>query len=461
MKQSGPSYLARLRAFTWPARLYLVHVALLTSSLAVSSLFYNLAILALGYERTFLGLLNTLSLGMAALLGIPLWWLAARIGPRYSLIIGALLQALSALLFAIWPERMVLMFSSMLTGAAAVLFEVSAPPFMMRHSDDATRDHLFTSNTAVNLGFAGIATLLAGGLPALFAQWLQVDAESALAYRTTFLVTSIGLILSLIPLVLIRPRKAVATPVTSEAVPVSSETPPALAVDAAPAEPTMLQDAWFSRFEWIMRILRLLPSFWQHILARPGPLLALMLPPLFISFGAALLIPYLNLFFKQTFVVSDTMLGAMFATLNLSIGLAAMLGPLISVRIGKIRTVLLTQALSIPFLILMGFVPVLAIAFSAALARAALFNMGSPLYDAFAMERTDDLARSTVIGLINGAYSVGYLIAPTISTYTQEHYGFTPLFIATTICYLLAVASNYWFFVRGGRDSRTYRLIGA
>ena len=39
-------------------------------------------------------------------------------------------------------------------------------------------------------------------------------------------------------------------------------------------------------------------------------------------------------------------------------------------------------------------------------------HMGSPLYDAFAMERTDEPARPAVIGLINGAYSIGYPVAP-------------------------------------------------
>jgi MFS family permease len=452
MQQPGPSYLARLRAFTWPARLYLLHMALLTSSLAVSGLFFNLAIIALGYERTFLGLLNTLSLGVAAVLAIPLWWLAARIGPRYSLISATLLQALNALLFALWPERSILMLCSVLTGVAAVMFEVSAPPFMMRHSDATTRDHLFTTNKVVNLGFAGIATLLAGGLPALFAQWLSVDSESALAYRSTFLLSTVGLLISLVPLLLMREGARIESAPASEP---ETNTPTPTTTLA------QVDGAWYLRFAWLSQLIQRLPRYWQHIVARPGPLLALMVPPLFISFGAALLIPYLNLFFKQTFEVADTLLGAMFATFNLSISFAALLSPLISVRIGKIRTILLTQALSIPFLILMGFVPVLAIAFCAALLRTALFNMGSPLYGAFAMERSDEMAHSTVIGLINGAYSVGYLIAPTVSTYTQEHYGFTPLFIASAICYILAVACNYWFFVRGGRDTGTYRLIGA
>src|SRR6266542_2829904 len=44
-----------------------------------------------------------------------------------------------------------------------------------------------------------------------------------------------------------------------------------------------------------------IPDFWRDIIVRPGPLVRLLIPPLLISFGAALLIPYLNLYFKQRF----------------------------------------------------------------------------------------------------------------------------------------------------------------
>jgi hypothetical protein len=61
-----------------------------------------------------------------------------------------------------------------------------------------------------------------------------------------------------------------------------------------------------------------------------------------------------------------------------------------------------------------------------------------PLYDAFAMERSRPAVRPVAIGLVNGAYAAGYLIAPTISTSVQQSAGFAPLFIATACCYGVA-----------------------
>jgi hypothetical protein len=325
---------------------------------------------------------------------------------------------------------------------AAVLFQVSAPPFMMRHSDADSRDHLFTANAAINIGLAGVGSLVAGGLPSLFGRLLGVGAESALAYRATFLVTAAGLALSLVPLLLFGTND----PPFGAAVPEASpEAPPMRGLVAGPAEGLGGRTG---------DLKSKIPAPWRELLRRPAPLLRLLMPPLLISLGAALLIPYLNLFFKQRFAIPDTTLGAIFAALLVATGLAALAGPAISTRIGKIRTVVLTQALSIPFLLLLGFAPLLGLAVGAALARAALFNMAAPLYDAFAMELTDEAARPTVIGLINGAYSVGYIIAPAISTWTQKQYGFTPLFVATAVCYGLAVLANYRFFIH----DEVYRL---
>jgi len=61
-------YLERWGALGRDAWLYLAHAALLTFSLAITSLLYNLAVLALGHELSFLGLLNVLGVAAAAAL---------------------------------------------------------------------------------------------------------------------------------------------------------------------------------------------------------------------------------------------------------------------------------------------------------------------------------------------------------------------------------------------------------
>jgi MFS family permease len=180
-----------------------------------------------------------------------------------------------------------------------------------------------------------------------------------------------------------------------------------------------------------------------------------MVSPLLISFGAALLIPFLNLYFRQRYNAPDAQLGLIFAAIGIVTGLATLAAPLISARLGKMGSVVLTQALAVPCLLLLGVAPTLGLAVLIALARGALMNMASPLYDAYAMEQSPAQARPIVIGLMNGAFSAGYIVGPTISAEVQRTVGFGPLFIATAVCYTLAVLANILMFLRrsSGRNA--------
>jgi MFS family permease len=423
----------------------LLHAALLTSSLAIIGLLFNLAVLALGFSINFLGLLNTVSFAVAAILSVPLLWLVTRVSLRLALLISTTLQIASVSLLTFFPIAPALLVAGGLAGAAAVLFQVSAPPFMMRQSNAATRDHLFSANAAILIGFAGFGSLIAGQLPGLAAQLFGIAAESELAYRAAFAVAGVGFVLAVLPLLLLSEggkaeeaddRKNQGLSQQMIIAPQAEERP-----HTHHSLPADLQST-------IYDLRSTIPASWRDLLRNPIPLIKLLISPALISIGAALLIPYLNLFFKQRFAITDAQLGLIFAGLGLITALAALAGPALSARLGKIRTIVLTQALALPFLALMGATPLLSVAVGAALARSALFNVGAPLYDAFAMERTDEAARPAVIGMINGAYSIGYLFAPLVSTQIQAAYGFVPLFVITLVCYSLAVLTKYWFFVR-------------
>jgi MFS family permease len=425
-------------SLTPAARWYLLHAGLLTGALGIGALFYNLTIDALGYERIFLGRLETLARLAALLLLLPLWWLVHRIGLRQALLLSAGLQALSTLTVALWPAAAPLLLASAATGPAAVLFQVSAAPLMMAHSGSANRDTLFSLNAALNIGVAGISKWLGGMLPLLFAQILGVPPDSAPAYRATFGVVGLLLLAALLPLLMI-PRR-------------EPETPSVWSHPEAPGEPSRTPArSWLATLlaRLFAPLARRLPEPWRSVLSDPLPLLLLLLPPLVISLGAALLIPYLNIFFVERYRAPTSTLGLIFALSDLAAGLAMLAAPLLAARLGKIGAIALTQMLSIPFLLITGFAPGVAAAGAALVLRAGLFNLGVPLYDAFAMERSPPAARPIAIGLVNGAYAAGYLVAPTISTSVQQTIGFTPLFVTTACCYGVAGALMLALFGSG------------
>jgi predicted MFS family arabinose efflux permease len=173
-----------------------------------------------------------------------------------------------------------------------------------------------------------------------------------------------------------------------------------------------------------------------------------------IGFGAAILIPYMNVFFKDRFQISDSLLGILFSLSSLFIGIGSLIGPRLVVLMGgKIRTVAFTQFSSVIFMLMIGFVPSLWVAGIAALFRSALMNMSSPLYNAFCMEQTPDGEQGLVSSVLNIAWQAGWSVGPFLSGLVQQAYGFTPLFITTTLLYLTAIGVMWMFF--GGTESQT------
>ncbi|MBE0411638.1 MAG: MFS transporter, partial [Anaerolineales bacterium] len=98
----------------------------------------------------------------------------------------------------------------------------------------------------------------------------------------------------------------------------------------------------------------------------------------------------------------------------------------------------LTQSISLVFLLMLGFSPVLWLAGISFLIRGTLMNMASPLYHTFAMEQIDESEQGTVNSVFELAWEVGWAVGPYISGVVQESYGFTPLFIATGILYFIS-----------------------
>ncbi|HID89182.1 MAG TPA: MFS transporter [Anaerolineae bacterium] len=402
------------------AKLFLLMGAISGLGGGVFMLLLNLFILSRGNDIAFLGMLMSLMSLSALLLGLPMGILTDRIGRKQAMLLGSIVATAASLILVLSPVNWPLLLAAIGWGAGNALFMATGPAFMAENATEEERATLFSlrQGTGMLVGFAG--SMVGGNLPGLFAALLGVHPESATAYRATLLV-AIGIMTAgLIPLLMIEERRDPSS---------------ALAARAVPS----------------------LGSFalWRSV----APLLV---PQLLIGLGAALLIPYLNVFFKQRFGVSDSLLGTIFAGSQLLMGLATLVAPMLAERWGKIRTVVLTELASLPFLMALGFAPVLPVAIGAFWIRAMLMNMGGPLYIAFAMEQTPEERRGTVGAMMGLVWSIGQGIGPGISGLVQRSYGFAPLFLATGSTYLVGALMIQTLFGRkeAGRREQEVRGVG-
>ena len=396
------SYLQRLRGFSRNARLYLLFSFLSGLCFSVFFLFFNLYILSMGYGPGFLGLLVALPSMVILIVAIPAGLVGDWIGYKRAMLLGMVLALLSILGIVLFPSPAGLILFSVLGGLGNSLVWVVGAPFMAQNSTEEERTHLFSVQFALNTFSGFFGYLVGGSLPALFANLLRVGPEEPPAYRATFLLSAGLMILALLPLLAVRARSA--------------------------GEPGEAR-------------LRLREAFY-----RPGLLLKLFVPEVVIAFGAGLLIPYLNIFLKGKFAISGALLGTLFAGQSIAMGLATLAGPLLSERLGKIRAVVFTQLGSIPFLLLLGYFPLLGPAAVGFLVRAALMNMGGPLYTAFVMEQVEERRRAAVNGLLMMSWSGSWAVSNWASGQLQQGPGFGLIFLITCASYLLGSTLTYLFF---------------
>jgi MFS family permease len=305
-------------------------------------------------------------------------------------------------MMVIFPVLSVLYAMNILSGIAQSLAAVTMSPFLMENSSEHERTYLFSFSSGLQMVSASVGNWIGGYLPTWVADMRNVDPTSSQAYGGSILIVSIAMGIAIIPLLLIKmPR-----------------------LDHS--ERTVFAPL-------------------SYAAKNPKKLTKLVLPMLVTSFGAGLIMPFMNVFFRNQYGQSDQVIGVLFAWGSLAMGLGLLLAPPLADRMGKIQLVVITQGLSIPFLILLGFAPVFWMSAIAYYIRVALMNMSSPVYQTFVMEKVEPSSRAMVASLVSMAWNFGWVISPTISGALQVRYGFGPSFLGTIILYTISVFL-YWLF---------------
>jgi MFS family permease len=250
------SQINQIRSFSQPARLYLIAIVIDGISYCGWSLFFNFYILQRGFDKDFLGLVNAMpSIGIL-LLGIPMGRLSDRIGRRWAMIIGATLSIISMCLQVILRDPLLILMAAFITGAASSLYFLSQAPFMMKASGPHNRDLLFSLNFGLITLSGAVGSAFAGQLPSVFGHLLQTPSTSALAYRAVLLTSMAISLFLLVPLLIMK----------------------------EPPTKTSPSQTGQKRI-----------SLWGVV--RQPVTLKLALPNLLIGLGAAILMPYVNVFF--------------------------------------------------------------------------------------------------------------------------------------------------------------------
>ena len=403
------TYLSRVRAFTSNARLFLLSLLFFGVAMGISQLLFNFYVLSLGYNEATLGNLVTARSLTSLIAALPMGYLTDRIGSKNAFLIGYLAYGFSMAMMLIFPSVPIFISMNVLQGVAQSLSGVATGPFLMENGGPKERTYLFSLSSGLRMTATSIGEWLGGYLPGWAAGIIAVSAVSSKAYGWSLWVMAFLSLASAGPVILMKTNLR-----------------------------SISQRSAFAPVSFVRK--------------NPGLLGKLILPSLVISIGAGMVMPFMNVFFRNVHSQSDTAIGVIFAWGSLAMGIGLVVAPALAERFGKIQVVTATQALSIPFLALLGFAPWFEVSVVAYYIRLTLMNMSGPIYSTFTMERVDPESRGMIASLSSMAGNFGWAFSPTISGLLQVRSGFQWPFTITIITYVIAISMYYaWFLAKGKR----------
>jgi MFS family permease len=409
------TYWARVRAFYPNARLYLFSAVLTGAALGVYRLLSNFYVLSLGFDQNLLGQLITITSMVALFMAVPMGFLADRLGRKNSLLISGAVVSICIMITVMFPSALMFYAMNALIGAAQALAAVTMSPFLLENSGEEERTYLFSLSSGLQMAAASVGNSVGGYLPTWIGEWQGVGATNSVAYAGALAVIAIVSFVGLTPLLWLK------TPILAKA-----------------------NQTVFAPFTYARK--------------HPAMLGKLITPMLVTSIGAGLFMPFMNVFFRVVYQQPDPMIGNVLAWGTLAMGFGLIIAPPLADRMGKARLVIISQGLSIPFLMLLGYAPTFWLSTLGHYVRLSLMNMSGPVYQTFVMEHVEPESRATVASLVNMASNFGWAFSPSISGWLQVSYGFGPVFACVIVLYSITVYM-YWKFFWNAQPPRLQAAI--
>ena len=419
------------------ARLILVTSLVSGAALSLYWIDFNLYLSSLGYTTATIGLVATVSSLAGALVAFPASAASDRVGRRAVFGTG-IAVGLLALLGLIATEALpVIVLAAALWAAGNQAMQVVLAPYLTEHSEPDHRNELFAIQYAIQNVTNVIAAILGGVVAVVIAGAIGLPPEGAGTYRVILVLMAILMAAAL----------ATVTRLTDD-------------------RPHVVHDRRLRRlgepaaFPEDPRRSRT----WLGIRIRDRTLFAkLLIPGLLISMGAGQVIPFLNLYVQRKFGLDLTSLNAVFALTSLGTVAAILFQPRLARRYGQITSVVIVQGASIPFLVVLGFSPVLWTVIVAMAVRNSLMNAGNPIFSAFAMERVSPVERATLSAAMSVLWQVGWIIGglwyASLQAIVGFDAGYTVNFV-TIITLYTAATCLYWIWFRAS-DRRPVAAVGA
>lgn len=376
--------------FKRDAVLFLTGNFLLGFGFAGFRLLFNLYLKEIGFKEAKIGLLLASMTYATMVMIFPAAFFVRKIKLR-PLFAGVVIFSAIGYLIPVISQKFSQMLSGIIiAGFFSAFFSVISGPFIMQASTPRERTHLFSMSFAVSLMAGIFGNILAGNMPVIF---LKSGIRLDTGYRIAIIIHIFISLLSLIPFMLIKEEKVV--------------------------EEENLENFF-------------------HIRTSKRLIFKLSIPHILVGLGAGLTVPFLNLYFRDRFLLDSAKIGYLFSFSQIMMITGTLLAPFISNIFAKIKTVIISQMLSVPFLFILSITYNLPLAAISFLLRATLMNMAQPLVMNFSLEIVEKNDRPFVSGILNMAWLSAWGVSANIGGKIIEMEGYFIPFNLTLTAYVIS-----------------------
>ncbi|MEO0254437.1 MAG: MFS transporter [candidate division WOR-3 bacterium] len=384
--------------FKRDAVLFLTGTFLLGFGLSGFRLLFNLYLKEIGFGEGKIGFLLALMTYSTMCMIFPVAFISKKLKIKPIFIISLFLSIAGSLVSIITYKYSQIALGMIILGLSSSFFSVISGPFMMQVSSTYERPHLFSLNFAVSLASGILGNILAGNLPVIF---LKNNIPLISGFRFTIIIHILISLLSLLPFLLIKEEK-------------------------------LFNDNNLKIFD--IKTSKIL-------------ILTLSIPHILVGFGAGLTVPFLNLYFRDRFLLDSAKIGYLFSVSQFMMIIGTLSAPFFSNILGKIKTVIISQMFSVPFLFILSITYNLPLASISFLLRATLMNMAQPLVMNFSLEIVHEIDRPLVSGILNMAWLSAWGISANLGGKLIESHGYFIPFNLTLIFYVISSFLYYLFIL--------------
>lgn len=402
-----------LRSFSPAIKSLLLAQAVYGIGYGVFTVLLNLYLREIGYSESEIGRILALQTMCSALMSMPLGWLADHTSRKCTYITGIICIATGYSIICMSRAISFILPAVCISGTGLGALLVSVLPYLQENSDDKQRAYIFSLNSSLTWTTSIVSGFFAGWLPKLLVKAfpLSVSEETGLQYSLW-----IGVLFILLTLIPAHRMKIIAAEEKKN----SANSTYAKYLEDEPEEIPI----------------RLMVKFGSV--------------NLLIGFGAGMIVPYFNLYFKDWCNASIPEIGTIFAIGQFGTALGTMLSPLLSKRAGLVKGVVLSQMLSLPFMIWMAFTHNFVICSICFVFRNAFMNLCTPIQQEILMKMIPRYMRARASAVNSMSWNFAWAIAMFFSGGIIKNYGYPSSLIIAATAYFAASCLYHSFFGKVG-----------